>query len=111
MEARGVQLNGLAVTIEVFHPHPDRTSYLAAEPVDAETPLPALGGHRRVAQDLRVDQDGPREAVLPLALHDHDLLRTEHLWRRQADALGLDHCRSEERRVGKECRSRWSPYH
>ena len=25
----------------------------------------------------------------------------------RADAL----CRSEERRVGKECRSRWSPYH
>ena len=27
--------------------------------------------------------------------------------------FGLDHCneRSEERRVGKECRSRWSPYH
>ena len=22
-----------------------------------------------------------------------------------------DTCRSEERRVGKECRSRWSPYH
>src|ERR1035441_7952754 len=32
------------------------------------------------------------------------------------DALGLDlamlrEVRSEERRVGKECRSRWSPYH
>src|SRR5256885_10498808 len=25
--------------------------------------------------------------------------------------LGLSHLRSEERRVGKECRSRWSPYH
>ena len=25
--------------------------------------------------------------------------------------LRLDKCRSEERRVGKECRSRWSPYH
>ena len=24
---------------------------------------------------------------------------------------GLDADRSEERRVGKECRSRWSPYH
>src|ERR1051326_1819646 len=24
---------------------------------------------------------------------------------------GLDSMRSEERRVGKECRSRWSPYH
>ena len=23
----------------------------------------------------------------------------------------LDNARSEERRVGKECRSRWSPYH
>ena len=23
----------------------------------------------------------------------------------------LQHMRSEERRVGKECRSRWSPYH
>src|SRR5256885_4863192 len=23
----------------------------------------------------------------------------------------IDHYRSEERRVGKECRSRWSPYH
>ena len=28
------------------------------------------------------------------------------------DALkGLASIRSEERRVGKECRSRWSPYH
>ena len=25
--------------------------------------------------------------------------------------LSLIHIRSEERRVGKECRSRWSPYH
>ena len=27
------------------------------------------------------------------------------------DRHGLDVLRSEERRVGKECRSRWSPYH
>src|SRR3712207_6975661 len=26
-------------------------------------------------------------------------------------SLGLSPSRSEERRVGKECRSRWSPYH
>ena len=26
-------------------------------------------------------------------------------------SLLMDHTRSEERRVGKECRSRWSPYH
>src|SRR2546425_10344604 len=29
----------------------------------------------------------------------------DHLYRARGDA------RSEERRVGKECRSRWSPYH
>src|SRR3712207_8987394 len=34
-------------------------------------------------------------------------------WRRKCKCL-LNKCllgRSEERRVGKECRSRWSPYH
>ena len=30
-------------------------------------------------------------------------------WAREPQLLSL--CRSEERRVGKECRSRWSPYH
>ena len=28
-----------------------------------------------------------------------------------ADGVIISGCRSEERRVGKECRSRWSPYH
>src|SRR2546425_11236553 len=30
---------------------------------------------------------------------------------RRATLPELRRCRSEERRVGKECRSRWSPYH
>ena len=29
----------------------------------------------------------------------------------EIDAQGIKAERSEERRVGKECRSRWSPYH
>ena len=29
----------------------------------------------------------------------------------KADGYGHGAVRSEERRVGKECRSRWSPYH
>src|SRR2546421_10719051 len=32
-------------------------------------------------------------------------------YRRLVDHPGLVAYRSEERRVGKECRSRWSPYH
>src|SRR5574337_1694706 len=30
--------------------------------------------------------------------------------RKGIEAAGFIQCRSEERRVGKECRSRWSPY-
>ena len=29
----------------------------------------------------------------------------------RVDAADIKAIRSEERRVGKECRSRWSPYH
>ena len=31
--------------------------------------------------------------------------------RKLAQEATADNIRSEERRVGKECRSRWSPYH
>ena len=91
IEARSVRFDSLAVPIEVFDPHPDRPPDLAAQPVNAETSLPAFGSHRGVAEDFRVDHDGSREAALALALHDHNLLRAEYLRRRQADALGLDH--------------------
>ena len=38
----------------------------------------------------------------------------EYIWEKKTekDEMGeLRYKRSEERRVGKECRSRWSPYH
>ena len=35
----------------------------------------------------------------------------EKLARFMVGRNGVDDLRSEERRVGKECRSRWSPYH
>ena len=41
-------------------------------------------------------------------------IRNDPAWRVAAPAPGLVNRRverSEERRVGKECRSRWSPYH
>ena len=39
--------------------------------------------------------------------------RIEILERRiqEEDSAEVNEMRSEERRVGKECRSRWSPYH
>src|SRR2546422_9560387 len=53
------------------------------------------------------DENGPgHEPALTVATQ---IEAVEVLVRRPA-GLPLDH-RSEERRVGKECRSRWSPYH
>src|SRR5258707_4594917 len=45
-----------------------------------------------------------------------DAVRSSPVWREKEDLLASvpgvgDVTRSEERRVGKECRSRWSPYH
>ena len=36
---------------------------------------------------------------------------TGHLAKSQLKEMTIQQLRSEERRVGKECRSRWSPYH
>src|SRR3712207_1712439 len=33
------------------------------------------------------------------------------LWHSSDEMMKVERVRSEERRVGKECRSRWSPYH
>ena len=50
-------------------------------------------------------------AVFGQALGDLHSTHTERIERiRARHFLANDH-RSEERRVGKECRSRWSPYH
>src|SRR2546430_3520826 len=72
-------------------------------------------------RDLTVT--GVQTCALPICcvhqrLDPGDLLRGQRLGMREVEAralrvdqrtLLLD--RSEERRVGKECRSRWSPYH
>ena len=56
---------------------------------------------RHITMDFRIDQNRTtnlKEFVV-------DALR------RQTHATTFRALRSEERRVGKECRSRWSPYH
>ena len=43
------------------------------------------------------------EAAVSRAVQGYFRAHTDDVW--------IDAMRSEERRVGKECRSRWSPYH
>ena len=51
-----------------------------------------------------------KKAQLPLDTALDFFYRSE-LYPLLRDGVSDMHCRSEERRVGKECRSRWSPYH
>src|SRR3712207_1915823 len=103
--------------------HPDRRlgGPVALGPVGVERVVgggldagqPLAGRH--VAVEAR-DDHPHREAVLHrerLTVHperDHRVLDLQRRARGRADGHPVDR-RSEERRVGKECRSRWSPYH
>src|SRR3989442_14181491 len=63
-------------------------------------PPPAVARGRRV-EEPQEDEQLADEAVEGWQPADGD----------GADQEQQRRCRSEERRVGKECRSRWSPYH
>ena len=53
----------------------------------------------------------PNEVQLVQDLTDFEKLSDEEKHALKTVISYLNHRRSEERRVGKECRSRWSPYH
>src|SRR5688572_32948554 len=82
----------------------ERSSGAVTEVIRAEFGIsqPAVSQHLKVLRDngfATVRPDGARR----LYAVDDTALREIDDW--------LARFRSEERRVGKECRSRWSPYH
>src|SRR2546421_253359 len=72
-----------------------------------DEPLAALD--RKLREQTRFelkDLQARLQTTFLIVTHDQDEAMTV------ADRIGvMNHGRSEERRVGKECRSRWSPYH
>ena len=78
-----------------------RDSSLAFPVVVVEAPLGKLTGLDQLllAGEKTIDEFPHRATVLG------------HGTRSPAGKQIVLLCRSEERRVGKECRSRWSPYH
>src|SRR5256885_11425260 len=73
------------------------------------------------SSDLTLRSQGLEEPALSALLRAVDLQpdlaeawrELSGLYAARGDTLACDtaYARSEERRVGKECRSRWSPYH
>src|SRR5450432_1022049 len=63
----------------------------------------------------RSDRDWSSDCALPIYIPEWRVLATLGFRREACSAQYVAECtrthRSEERRVGKECRSRWSPYH
>ena len=75
--------------------HPMYPGFIAKDPADA-------------LSDIGADQLRRRIGAAPLG----GISGLQHIFLRRAiDGHKLRLIRSEERRVGKECRSRWSPYH
>src|SRR2546425_12788913 len=90
----------------------DRASFLHAL---LSNEVKALGPGQGCAATL-LDVHGKVQVVLFVWVVDVRILVVTPPAMAQKTAEALDHYlfsekRSEERRVGKECRSRWSPYH
>src|SRR5256885_17271995 len=71
---------------------------------------PLLRQHVDVLEWMRVGQLG-RLLKFFRAQHIHHAIMAGQIAPKNLFDLRPDVKRSEERRVGKECRSRWSPYH
>src|SRR3712207_8659644 len=76
--------------------------------------LPICAEHAPLAVEQHLAADGHRLGVGALDVDEPALgaaVAHRLVLQRALAALVADRARSEERRVGKECRSRWSPYH
>ena len=61
--------------------------------------------------DVVDDLDAAREAVLVRIPEGSSVMTNTSVTLQETGISAAIDDRSEERRVGKECRSRWSPYH
>ena len=79
----------------------DRSLPLVAT-IDLKTEQPVFGG---------IFSRPCHQALIECKEIERKFLIKSLEWKEQTEGILYHLCRSEERRVGKECRSRWSPYH
>ena len=80
-------------------------SDVEADTQDIQTRLPAALVGGRIDADVAVIQATARQTIADTLETTGTNPHGTGVW------TGTTPARSEERRVGKECRSRWSPYH
>ena len=100
------RVKGYISKVLLYAQNPDKTMNPEVIPVPENADKDSLGDV--IAYAGREDATNQRQLVWgihcsPETARD-DMLRVKK-------AFGKEDGRSEERRVGKECRSRWSPYH
>ena len=63
------------------------------------------------SQEYKFRTLGVEDGLSQITVSDICQDEKSRIWIATLDGLNCFDGRSEERRVGKECRSRWSPYH
>ena len=99
--------------IQDFHFHDLRhtfASLLVMAGVDLTTASRLLG-HKDIKMTLRYAHLAPSHITRAVNILDEALNGTPTIQKLYNQGIFKEKERSEERRVGKECRSRWSPYH
>src|SRR2546422_10119432 len=84
----------------------NRVALVALEVLEELAPLGGVAGRHR-----ELPSAGNAAVAMKLLHRRAPGRRRRALGGRVTDRRGQSERRSEERRVGKECRSRWSPYH
>src|SRR3712207_5145647 len=110
---QGSRLDGLQVLEVVRSQHPDLPIVMISGHGNIETAVSAIksGAYDFIEKPFKADR---LVLVAERALEASRLKREVRDLRArsiQANRIAGKSIRSEERRVGKECRSRWSPYH
>src|SRR2546430_2181540 len=97
-----------ALAVRAHAPLPEVHEAMHDEQPEAGTVL-AAGATRMQARESLEQARAVRGAKAHAAVAHRQLHLAVERARAERDAAAAE--RSEERRVGKECRSRWSPYH
>src|SRR2546422_9318136 len=97
------EVGSMTGTEATFGTSSDRGIQLAVKEVNG-----AGGIKGRQIQVIALDDEGKPEEAATAATR---LIASEHVLALLGEVASTRSLRSEERRVGKECRSRWSRYH